>query len=303
MYSQALESKLEMVQVWNSARGQAWLSDYINDGLPGSTRPMIAELTKAYPYFVEPNICNLIQKASEGLIQTTLSEDLFLTKDGWVALDIPIILNISTDGLGRQDNDPINMKYFAWHVFKEEEKDEALNDEEKIDFYFSCYEQRFGRIYPFMFLGGKFNETFAAGSMTFTRIGEFDVELEEIHGKEHETEAAQELTKTWLVSFFLFIKQSLLGISHRQVTRATKRRIEHKNLSEIGVVILRTKHYKPSGEEVDVEWSCQWLVRGHWRQQPYPSEGIYRPIWIEPYIKGPEDKPMKNPEKIFDVKR
>jgi hypothetical protein len=42
-------------------------------------------------------------------------------------------------------------------------------------------------------------------------------------------------------------------------------------------------------------FNCQWVVRGHWRQQPYPSVHEVRPIFIEAYIKGPTDKPLKQP--------
>lgn len=54
----------------------------------------------------------------------------------------------------------------------------------------------------------------------------------------------------------------------------------------------------------DIEWNCQWHVRGHWRQQPYRSTGQVRPVFIEAYIKGPADKPLKPlSHNIFVAKR
>ena len=41
----------------------------------------------------------------------------------------------------------------------------------------------------------------------------------------------------------------------------------------------------------DVQWSCSWVARGHWREQPYPSLGITRSIWILPVVKGDKSKP------------
>lgn len=42
-----------------------------------------------------------------------------------------------------------------------------------------------------------------------------------------------------------------------------------------------------------VEWSRRWMVRGHWRLQPYgPQRTLRKAIWIDPYVKGPEDKPL-----------
>jgi hypothetical protein len=53
-----------------------------------------------------------------------------------------------------------------------------------------------------------------------------------------------------------------------------------------------------------IDWQCQWLVRGHWRQQFYPKANRHVPRWIAPYIKGPHDKPMKAPAPtVFVVTR
>lgn len=51
-----------------------------------------------------------------------------------------------------------------------------------------------------------------------------------------------------------------------------------------------------------VDWAWQWAVRGHWRDQP-TKEGT-KLIWIHPYIKGPEDKPLKpDAGRVFAVTR
>lgn len=45
----------------------------------------------------------------------------------------------------------------------------------------------------------------------------------------------------------------------------------------------------------------RWIVRGHWRQQPYPSlgEGVTKPIWIAAYVKGPEGAPLLTSPKVI----
>jgi hypothetical protein len=50
-----------------------------------------------------------------------------------------------------------------------------------------------------------------------------------------------------------------------------------------------------ANSEAHREYSFQWMVRGHWRQQPYRSVGAVRPVFIEAYVKGPVDKPLKEP--------
>lgn len=58
------------------------------------------------------------------------------------------------------------------------------------------------------------------------------------------------------------------------------------------------KHPGRGNPGTEVEWSHRWLVRGHWRQQWYASEGVHRAIYINPHIKGPEDKPLIVRDKV-----
>lgn len=55
----------------------------------------------------------------------------------------------------------------------------------------------------------------------------------------------------------------------------------------------------------DRAWSCQWTVSGHWRHQVCGVGRADRKLtYIHPYIKGPEDKPMRAPRPtIYTVNR
>lgn len=63
---------------------------------------------------------------------------------------------------------------------------------------------------------------------------------------------------------------------------------------EVSVLRLRRSKVKFDGEGEEGNYDHRWLVSGHWRKQPYPSwgEGVTRQIWINPYCKGPEGKPL-----------
>lgn len=54
-----------------------------------------------------------------------------------------------------------------------------------------------------------------------------------------------------------------------------------------------------------IEWSHRWIVRGHWRHQPYgPRDNpSYEWRWINPYIKGPEDAPLAMNEHVYKLAR
>lgn len=76
-------------------------------------------------------------------------------------------------------------------------------------------------------------------------------------------------------------------------TRQYRRQAERRNLPPVRVLDLRSPQRatvaNPSG---GVEWSHRWVVRGHWRRQWYPSVQRHRLIWVDPYVKGPEDAPL-----------
>lgn len=75
--------------------------------------------------------------------------------------------------------------------------------------------------------------------------------------------------------------------------RGERRRVQ-RELPSLRVLALGTGATVERGEGTGtVEWSKRWFVRGHWRLQPYgPNRSLRRPTWIDPYVKGPEDKPL-----------
>jgi hypothetical protein len=66
---------------------------------------------------------------------------------------------------------------------------------------------------------------------------------------------------------------------------------------------LRT-HDRPTttNEHQSVNWSHRWIVRGHWRNQPYgPGSELRKLIWVDAHIKGPEDRPLDVRPTLFQV--
>lgn len=106
-----------------------------------------------------------------------------------------------------------------------------------------------------------------------------------------------------------FMAQKLSVTSPRHITsrhvRRQLQRIEHQPTANVVELRAREHHYtEREGESRQRDWSVQWFVRGHWRNQWYPSLGTHQPKWIAPYVKGPEDKPVKTPRaQIFAVVR
>jgi len=107
----------------------------------------------------------------------------------------------------------------------------------------------------------------------------------------------------------LYLMAQRLSLTVQHVTdRHTRRRAERQGQmapSFIRVITLRRLEAARKHEaSKDVEWHWQWEVRGHWRNQFYPSEGIHKPKFIEAYVKGPPDKPLKEgSHKLFAAVR
>lgn len=111
----------------------------------------------------------------------------------------------------------------------------------------------------------------------------------------------------FMLASWLWLGQKVVRVDRPDVSRAARKCAARQTVnSSVNVVVLRRSDTSRDNPEHQshIEYSCQWLVRGHWRKQYYPSSGEHRPLWIEPHIKGPEDKPLKPPtETVYSVSR
>lgn len=113
-----------------------------------------------------------------------------------------------------------------------------------------------------------------------------------------------------LTATFLFIEQRILSVvpaqpvQNRNAQRRLAKAAKRGKLPDVRVVRLRGRaegQDDAPGERHQVEWSHQWLVRGHWRSQWYPASSEHRPLYIAPYTKGPADKPIRTRRTVIDV--
>lgn len=79
-----------------------------------------------------------------------------------------------------------------------------------------------------------------------------------------------------------------------------------RNLAQqqVHVVTLRRQPHDP-GAVRKVDWTCTWLVRGHWRHAPHGgtfADGRAR-TWVKAYIKGPEGLPLRAHDILYKLAR
>lgn len=111
-------------------------------------------------------------------------------------------------------------------------------------------------------------------------------------------------------SLFLLMQQERIVDRSERTSSPNKKRVARLKkagkTSDVVVVRLRKARYVGDVEsrEGGIEYSVRWFVSGHWRWQPYKNEdGVedYKRIFISPYIKGPEDKPLKISKKVVAI--
>jgi hypothetical protein len=119
-----------------------------------------------------------------------------------------------------------------------------------------------------------------------------------IAGDEHSAKlslAVRTLRAAWLL-----MQQPLATLEDVQADRHARRRLQRAGHEPAAVRVIRLRratHSTGTGES-DREYHHQWIVRGHWRQQWYPSREVHRPVWIAPHVKGPEGAPLLGGEKV-----
>jgi hypothetical protein len=92
--------------------------------------------------------------------------------------------------------------------------------------------------------------------------------------------------------------------------RAARRDARRHGVDHDHVVVItlrKVKHITSGGEVVEDEsdgqhYSVQFPVRGHWHTYHYKGIGP-RQVWVDAYWKGPEDAPVQNSRRVFEVTR
>ncbi len=113
---------------------------------------------------------------------------------------------------------------------------------------------------------------------------------------------------TLLLAGSAWLDQRILTTSSGAVERHRRKQLAREyqaEVSDVKVVELRRRETvtQSSGAHPEhVDWSCRWIVNGHWRNQPYKD--ARKLIYIMPYVKGPDDRPLRVPtQTVYAVRR
>lgn len=126
-----------------------------------------------------------------------------------------------------------------------------------------------------------------------------------LHGQQGEGQTTLHWARLLFATFQLAAQANLAETEETRTPRPERRRTERAGLPARDVRIARLRRgvtgAAAGGAGGGREWRHRWIVRGHWRQQWYPSLGDHRPRWIHPYPKGPEGAPLLGGDKVTVV--
>jgi len=108
----------------------------------------------------------------------------------------------------------------------------------------------------------------------------------------------------YVLALWILLGQTVTSATEADIDRAARKRAGRAAIPpKVTVITLRRRASGQSEGETHVEWTHRWIVRGHWRNQYYPSENTNRLIWIAPYVKGPDDAPLIQSQKVYRLAR
>lgn len=284
-YSQALEAQLRLHREWDSPA--VWAID------PSGLNPIADHLRLAETYYWSPETASTLGSVAKDMPRNwRLLPEMCPSQAGFWWLAKPIALDV--EGTSTQ---PI--RAISWGMERYRGKTDYLLIETWAEIRPGILDIA-GR--GVLLSGahpdgeGKDHEATLATGIAISAAGEGDTDSDH---------AAVLLTAAGLA----FLDQRILVAPQERIDRHTRKRLEREGYQcepLVRVVELRRKQAKSEhhGESDPVEWSHRWIVSGHWRQQWYPRLNANQPIWVMPYVKGPEDKPLKPPRaKVFAVVR
>lgn len=290
-YSEALDAQLDLLNYWSRPGNRGLYEDVLTDNGMNRGRAslmldlIIDALAVAEPFYVTPIICNLLFDAAKSIPRSwTLAEHTLYVPAGFVWLGAQYIPS---------EGGPVVA--MVWATMAAREGRYILPSSEDSG-------ERVAAIGFFYRVTG-WPMPLPAQMSLWKFGGDLQAPIE---GGYNPEVADQE--RCQFATLMTFLQQRILVSPKFVADRVARRRVERAArkppTKEIRVIALRRVERRTGeAEQRDVEWTCQWIVRGHWRNQWHPRPKHYQPKWIVPYVKGPEDKPLRNPGRLFTVVR
>jgi hypothetical protein len=297
-YFDAIHALLGAIEQWDSGRGDGIIAQITARAMKAEgqaptpadlRRGAIHLLARAEPYFLDGEIQQWIMDSMDSFPHDICIGDVLPPSNmGWILFERPI-MGTAEQSLGFSGG----WEALAWSTVDKWIPNIKSDEETPIvalDYYHRTDD-------GYLVLGSSQRWHFGDGLREW--------EAAQPTGGEQRDEAAHRkmmLQHSFIISLFAFMNQPFSTVESRRLPRAHRRSLQR----EIGledpqvkvITLRRTQHAKGHPAVGSKEWACRWFVKGHWRNQYYSRTQKNLPLWIMPYMKGPEDKPLKGSKGI-----
>lgn len=300
-YAEAVEQQAEQIHYWQSPKGLAQAITlcrsspevWAEDEAATLRSRILTSVAAADPFYIAPSICDLLFAAVDSLPDATFHAGLLPSLDGMLywgkAIPMPEVPALYGGG----DLRATVWSDGHWHGIDAAHTHLLYQGSVVIDFH-EVPGYRLPRLTAHSYW--PYGHTLKS-HIPSNVDGQATANLERYNY----------LQRGMFLAALLFIKQRILTVSTRPVAnRGVRKRLAREQIHDpvVKVIELRRRDYQQRDESQprDVEYTCQWLVRGHWHQY-HTREGL-QPRWVMPYVKGPSDKPLRVAEKVaYEVVR
>ena len=280
-YSDALVSQLTLLDYWQqNTKESEFICEQLGDpalSIRALQQIMVNMFSQADTYYVSGEIADVLVGGVDTLPNTPLGDIRPSSPYGWAYFERPVLCPF----LGPSD-EPWKIKAIVWGPSSSWRSDKGLN---------------IG-----IFVQNPWSVHFQCSGMTAVSWeAGWDSPWAVTEGADPEYRDLSNWISKLVFSFFAFIRQECVSIQAAPASRPIRRHLPKTFNAEPVIRIIQLRRRGPAingGETQSRDYSCRWLVRGHWRNQFYPSSKSHRPRFIPAYVKGPDDKPLKQPAKV-----
>lgn len=276
------------------------------------------KLLNSDPYYVSREFCEVVEAASQSFEPEPLLQTDLLTDTGFCYLAKPIEMPDKYDTMVAlhafswvpiSAADDEGFERFTRHV----EEDESLEEGAVAVNYGEGQERRVGialTLYAVAKLERWEEEWGAPPPVVPIHHTPWYFQMT-FEGNEIDEEGQRTGVERWwqvIQTTLRLMQQRIAHTTPTRLDRAERRRGKRAGYPEREVVVVRLRREQEDHIRHEVEseanYSHRFIVGGHWRNQPYPSEGVIRQIWISPYVKGDPSLPLVvRPRRVFNVVR
>lgn len=309
-YMRAIEKRAAWLAWAKTYAGQFHLLHWDYDLMNNApvVRRFIDLLEHGDTFFMDAHFCQLVDHARRTMPEETKFEvDWMIRPHGWLWLAEPFEAPRTASPDPKTRDRGKNVCAVSWKLMEQGERvlihNQGALSERRIEgreMWFACFVEDGQGFCPYAYF------TIRDGQSMSARVKRFETDTSP-HDMTLNFAELHEIR--WIYAAMHLMSQRLAAKVRTPTDRATRKRVEreHKRAAPqfIDVVTLRRlqqdREHDPKGKEVDWQW--HWAVRGHWRSQWYPSEGVHKPTFVESYIKGDLSKPFKQATKVFVATR